>query len=483
MTPEQAALAAVLPRYDIAEEIGRGGWGVVYKGWHRDLRRPVAIKQLPAAFGADASVRDRFIAEAQLVAALEHPHIVPLYDFAERDGIYVIVMELATGSVWNRFEAQGVQTDEAVATVLAAAVGLHYAHSRGLLHRDVKPDNLLYSASGTVKVADFGIAKSMNEADGARTATNTVIGSPAYMAPEQILGKQLAPATDIYALGIVTYQLLSGHLPYPVATELMTQLYQHVNEQPRPLVEVAPHVPVELGEVVHRALQKEPSDRPQTAEQYATELAAAGAAAFGPGWLERTGMAVMGSTPVIAATERNSVSVPAAGNTVLIRPDELERQRHAQPFGAAGRPDPQPAAAPAAAATSPSSHSAGPVPAPRADQKGLPIIAIGGALAAIAAVVIAVILFSGGGDGNGPDTTPAGESDAETVTAAEQAMFRSLCDSQGVGTERCSCALTRSLDQLDAESFRTSLDFMVRTDGDIDATITAIFDSCVADGF
>ena len=137
MTPSvQELLEQVLPRYDIRAEIGRGGWGVVYEGWHRDLKRPVAIKQLPHQLGSDPSVRDRFIAEAQRVASLEHPHIVPVYDFAERDGLYVIVMELASGgTVWQRFSNQGLTAEEAVGTVLAAAAGLHHAHSRGLLHR------------------------------------------------------------------------------------------------------------------------------------------------------------------------------------------------------------------------------------------------------------------------------------------------------------------------------------------------------------
>ncbi len=466
MTPEHDLLRQVLPRYDIRHEIGRGGWGVVYEGWHRDLKRRVAIKQLPQAFGADPSVRDRFIAEAQLVASLEHPHIVPLFDFAERDGLYVIVMELATGSVWNRFEQHGLKSDEAVGTVLAAAVGLHYAHSRGLLHRDVKPDNLLYSASGTVKVADFGIAKSMNEAEGARTATNTVIGSPSYMAPEQIAAGELSAATDVYALGIVTYQLLSGQLPFAPVTELMAQLYQHVNEPPRPLGELAPHVPAPLAEVVHRAMNKDPADRPQSAEQFATELASAGTASFGPGWLERTGLAVMGSTAVIAATERASVAASVSGHTQVVRPDIAERHRvgQLQSVGGAAEAGAPEARAPEATASQDGSKR----------RFSLPMV--GGIIAAIGAMAVVAVLLFGPWDDDGSPSV-------DTVTAGEQATFRTLCEANGVGAGRCGCALTRAVDQLDAELFRSNLAVMVGQDGALGPELNTIFQACVDDGF
>ena len=158
-------LSAALPRYDIGSEIGRGGLGVVYEGRHRDLGRAVAIKQLAGSFGADPSLRDRFLDEARLVAGLDHPHIVPVYDFVEHDGLCVIVMEYCSGgTLWSRFQTRGLRTDEAVAVVLATAVGLHHAHTHGVLHRDVKPENILYSATGTAKIADFGIAGKVWEA-------------------------------------------------------------------------------------------------------------------------------------------------------------------------------------------------------------------------------------------------------------------------------------------------------------------------------
>ena len=140
-----------LPSYEIGGELGRGGWGVVLSGRHRDLGRDVAIKQLPRAFAADANVRARFLAEARVLAALDHPHIVPVYDFVERDGLCLLVMErLSGGTVWSRFTEQGVSMDDACAIVLATCAALDAAHAHGVLHRDIKPENLMFTGSGTL---------------------------------------------------------------------------------------------------------------------------------------------------------------------------------------------------------------------------------------------------------------------------------------------------------------------------------------------
>lgn len=151
LTREQQAVQDAIPQYVLSGEIGRGAFGVVYAARHQQLGREVAIKQLPRAFAADPSVRDRFVAEAQLVAALDHPHIVPVYDFVDRDdGICLIIMERCQRSVTDEFEQRGLATDEACAAVLACCAALEEAHHHGLLHRDVKPENLLYDAKGVV---------------------------------------------------------------------------------------------------------------------------------------------------------------------------------------------------------------------------------------------------------------------------------------------------------------------------------------------
>ena len=215
MALDRELVVAALSSYDIGAEIARGGWGIVLAGKHRHLDREVAIKQLPRAFAADPGVRARFLAEARLVASLDHPHIVPVYDFVEREGLCLLVMErLSGGTVWTRFVEDGVSAETACAIAVATAVALHHAHEHGVLHRDVKPENLLFARSGVLKVTDFGIAKVLGGTDTVATRAGEVLGTPSYMAPEQATAGELSPATDIYSLGVMLYELLSGRLPF-----------------------------------------------------------------------------------------------------------------------------------------------------------------------------------------------------------------------------------------------------------------------------
>src|SRR5918998_2886192 len=166
MAIEQQLIADALPAYDIGDVIGQGGCGVVGAARHRQLHRRVAIKQLPRAVAADVAVRKRFTAEARVLASLDHPHVVPVYDFVEREDLCLLVMEqLPGGTVRERATTTGFPATGAVAVCLACAAGLNAAHVRGVLHRDVKPENMLFAASGTVKVTDFGIAKVLGGPD------------------------------------------------------------------------------------------------------------------------------------------------------------------------------------------------------------------------------------------------------------------------------------------------------------------------------
>ncbi|MFN2504418.1 MAG: protein kinase [Acidimicrobiales bacterium] len=315
MTLDRERVTAALPAYEVGAELGRGGWGVVLEGRHRQLGREVAIKQLPRAFAADPAVRERFTAEARLLASLDHPHIVPVYDYVESDGLCLLVMEkLPGGTVWSRFTSSGVTAEAACGLVLATAAGLHAAHQRGILHRDVKPENLMFSAGGALKVTDFGIAKVVGGAETMATRAGEVLGTPAYMAPEQAQAAELGPATDVYAVGIMLYELLSGRLPFPDEGDAMAILYQHVHEQPSPLTEVAPGVPAGVAAVVMRALATRPDQRYPTAEAFGVALAEAATSAWGPGWPAARGqVSVMGSTLIVAATERQSVPPIGAG--------------------------------------------------------------------------------------------------------------------------------------------------------------------------
>lgn len=325
MTLDRDLMASALAAYELEGELGRGGWGIVLAGRHRQLEREVAIKQLPRAFAADPAVRARFVAEARLLASLDHPHIVPVYDFVELDGLCVLVMEkLPGGTVWSRFTGEGLTMDTACAVALATCAALGCAHGNGILHRDIKPENLLFSDTEVLKVTDFGIAKVVGGSETLATKAGEVLGTPAYMAPEQAQARPLSPATDVYATGVMLYELLAGVLPFPEDADALTTLYRHAFEPPAPLSDAAPHVPPALASVVMRAIATDPVDRYQSAEEFGVSLAEAATATWGPGWLGRGDTPVMGASKIVAATERASgpviAAVPTSPATVTAGP-------------------------------------------------------------------------------------------------------------------------------------------------------------------
>ena len=305
MSDDPERLREALPAYEIGGELGRGGWGVVFGGRHRHLDREVAIKQLPAAFAADPAARRRFASEARVLASLDHPHVVPVYDYLERDDLCLLVMEqLSGGTLRERVRGEGLTTQAATAVALACAAGLNAAHARGVLHRDIKPENMLYTVSGVVKVTDFGIAKVTGGADTAVTRAGDVLGTAAYIAPEQVRGGGLSPATDVYGLATMLYELLAGELPFADDGDALSLMFKHAYEVPTALRAVAPHIPEPVAAVVMTGLATDPAERYVGAESFATTLAEAGAAAWGAGWLARENVPVLGAPAVLAAAER-----------------------------------------------------------------------------------------------------------------------------------------------------------------------------------
>jgi non-specific serine/threonine protein kinase len=281
----------------------------------------VAIKQLPFAFGADPAVRARFIAEARVLATLDHPHIVAIYDFVDFEELCLLVMERLTGgTVWSRFHAGGFTPDVSCAILLAVCAGLHHAHQHGVLHRDIKPENLMFSGEGTLKVTDLGIAKVVGGSSTLATRAGEVLGTPAYIAPEQARGGELTPATDVYQTGTLLYELLAGSLPFPADSDAATTLYRHVHETPPPLLEVAHHVPAELAAVTDRSISTFALDRYQSAEEFGTAIAHCAAKTWGRGWLARTNVPVSASGPILSAALGELE--PSAG-LVLPTPAEL----------------------------------------------------------------------------------------------------------------------------------------------------------------
>ena len=259
-------------------------------------------------------VRRRFTAEAQVLASLDHPHVVPVYDFVEREGICLLVMELLPGgTLRSRVAAGGCTAPYAVAVSLACLSGLSAAHRRGILHRDVKPENMLFAASGVLKVTDFGIAKVIGGPGTVLTRVGDVVGTPAYIAPEQVRGGKLSAATDVYALATMLYELLAGTLPFSTETEGddLALLFKHAYEKPVPLRDVVPGVPEPVAAMVMRGLATEPGDRFETAEAFGTALSEAATQAWGPGWLAAEQVPIMDAGPMIGAAGHASGARPA----------------------------------------------------------------------------------------------------------------------------------------------------------------------------
>jgi serine/threonine-protein kinase len=272
---------AVGDRYLIEAELGRGGMSVVYRAVDRRLHRPVAIKVLPPELAFNADVRERFLREAQTAAQLNHPSIVPIYTVDEREGVVYFVMALIEGESVAAILRRGPAHrpfDEIRRVLCDVADALAFAHARGVVHRDVKPDNILIeSASGRPVVTDFGIARAA-EADTRLTVTGVAMGTPAYMSPEQALGERdVDGRSDIYSLGVVGYQMLAGEPPF-AAANTPALLMKHVSEPPRPIGRLRPDAPATLVGAVTRALSKKPAERWRDAAQFRDAVAGVGAA-------------------------------------------------------------------------------------------------------------------------------------------------------------------------------------------------------------
>lgn len=309
VTTAGSDLSALLPGYTLERELGRGAMGVVYLARHESLGRLVAVKELQGALASDPATRSRFVVEAKVMAAMDHPHVVPVYDFVERDDRCALVMEqLPGGTVWDRFVTDGISMPHATAITLATCSAMQHAHDGGVLHRDIKPENLMFDGAGAMKVTDFGIARVVNGSSTKATIAGTVLGTPAYMAPEQAEGKDVAAPVDVYATATMLYEMLSGRLPFDRTDSLTGMLTQRILNDPIPLSQTAPHVPAELADATMRGLARDPSQRTATAEQFGHEIASTAAVAWGTSWLDASGIVVSGSDSIERAARTTGQS-------------------------------------------------------------------------------------------------------------------------------------------------------------------------------
>jgi serine/threonine protein kinase len=405
-----------LAGYRIEELIGRGGMGVVYRAEHVMLGRKDALKLLASDLTADQAFRERFLRESRLAAGLDHPNVIPIHHAGEADGLLYLAMRYVQGSdLRTLLEQRGrLDPEQTVAIVEQVSSALDAAHVRGLVHRDVKPANILIASNGHVYLTDFGIAKH-TKTRGGLTKPGSFLGTLDYAAPEQIEGKQLDSRADIYALGCVVYQCLSGAMPYEKDSEVQL-IYAHLLEKAPPVTSKHRSLPPGLDAVLDQALAKNRDERFQTCGELASALRAA---------LSGDG---------------------AAPTRLAPHPTRLAARPHPEPRPAAdeGRvatptpaPPPSPPVPPAGTPPQPMPIPVGP-PA-KAVWRRIPVLAAAGAVL-ITGVIIAVVALAGGSSNSFPNA-------AETrLLALVPSSIRSSCvrlSSPASASAGVSCARTR----------------------------------------
>ncbi len=259
--PEQEEVLG--ERYLLQSRIGSGGMATIHRA--RDLQsdRIVAVKVLREVYSTDHNFVARFQREARTASTLKHPNIGGVYDYGQTDGIYFLVMELVEGTDLKSYLSSHhvLDVDRSVIIAHDIALGLGAAHRRGIVHRDVKPQNVLISIDGSIKLTDFGIVSLYHSADVERlTTSGMTIGTVQYYAPEQAQGEIVTPAADVYSLGIVMYEMLTGHPPFDGESAVAVAM-QHIQDQPVSPCQFNPFIPVELEKIILRCLEKEPGDR------------------------------------------------------------------------------------------------------------------------------------------------------------------------------------------------------------------------------
>lgn len=341
-------IGSTLGGYRIEGIIAQGGMGVVYRATQLRLDRTVALKVITPALANDPSFRDRFDRESTVTASIDHPHVVPVHEANEVDGLLYIVMRYVEGQDLGSVISDSGRLDPARAARLTAQVGaaLDAAHLRGMVHRDVKPGNILVSGRPPeehVYLTDFGLTKQVSSDEGL-TKTGEWVGTLDYVAPEQIEGRMVDARTDVYALGCVLYQALTGQVPFQRDSSV-AKMFAHINDPAPPITDMVPILPSALDEVVRRAMAKDPADRYPSAGDFgrAAVAAAAGGALAVPERTVAVGEAAPADATRASAEPDQTVRSPEPKlvDTVSLPPPEPHAPAPATPAAPAGLP-PQP---------------------------------------------------------------------------------------------------------------------------------------------
>jgi eukaryotic-like serine/threonine-protein kinase len=416
----------VVGNYKITEKLGEGGMGAVYKGVDLMLEREVAIKALRPELASQPQVVERFRSEAVTLAKLNHQNIAALYSFFRQGDEFFMVMEFMRGQTLDEIVSKSgaMSCEQAVPLFCHALEGIGYAHRMGIIHRDIKPANMMLTDDGTLKVMDFGIARVLGTAR--MTRAGNLIGTIEYMSPEQVRGQETDERADIYALGVLLFELLTGRLPFTSENEyeLMKMQIEHAPPGPRSL---APHIPEPIEQAILKAMAKRPEDRFQSAHEFRDELLNAE--------LPETvqGVLAAAKSPATARASKPPVSKSAAQNTGGAKETRLA----AAATQSVNVPketrlgDDSAAASSAAAAKA---HVKGtrlatnPEPAAHANNAARPaasssinpkLLYIGGAGAAVLVMfVVAVVIALSGGEGKEPEKAPAAVAESTPTPAA-----------------------------------------------------------------
>ncbi len=266
MQPEKIGI------YEVKSELGRGGMATVYRAYDPRFEREVAVKVLPSELlHADPQFRLRFEREAKIIAQLEHSAIVPVYDVGEADGQpYFVMRYMNGGSLSDRIKAGGLTIEDASRILGIIAPGLDEAHSNGIVHRDIKPSNILFDKRGNPYISDFGIAK-LSQAQSGNVTGSAIIGTPAYMAPEQAQGTEVDGRADIYALGIILFEILTGKQPYEADTPMAVAI-KHITDPVPHIRQTNPQLPESVDAIIQKAMAKDKTHRFSTAVEMTNAL-------------------------------------------------------------------------------------------------------------------------------------------------------------------------------------------------------------------
>jgi tRNA A-37 threonylcarbamoyl transferase component Bud32 len=440
-------------RFDLLEVIGRGGAAVVYLAVQRDLQRNVALKELAPYHLADSSFAQRFVEESRLAGAMNHPSVVTVHEYFEDGSVPYIAMEyLPYGSL--RHYVGRLSLAQVAGVLEAVLAGLSHGEAHGIVHRDLKPENLLVSFDGRVKIADFGVARAYSKAAtrAVVTVTGTTIGTPAYMSPEQALGGDLTPATDLYSLGVVTWELLAGRVPFEQRDTPVAVLFRHVHEPVPSVTTVAPDVDERISSWLDQMLAKRPEDRFQSAEAAWVELEDIVIELLGPRW-RREARLVLDDAP--APADPPAISETMTGHAQEAPAPFVTPAEPAPPDEPAQEPTVAPAARPQPGNTTmlrvarrhrDSTEATGPLP-PETVRRRLIALAIVAAM--VVAAIGGVVLAGSGTSHHSPSKAQRAAALRAAAAAQAKAAESKATDKQLVAiVQRLAVARTRALTRL-----------------------------------